>query len=238
MKFTDLKPLSVLATGLGAKVLLYGPPGTGKTPMIASLPNSVMCCVENGLSSVKNSSTLAKDCYNFNEFDDYYRWFVGSKEADQFQTGVFDSLTQIANLALEEKKRVNSHGMKAYGEMAEYVLGVVHKLCLIPKKNIIFTAQMATEEIPLPNQGPFTDEPETFKYNRPLFPGRVLSKQIPHSIDEILYVHNCRRPDPTNSFGPAIATTDTGTAMARSRCGKLAPLEPADLNYLFSKINS
>lgn len=235
MNASNLVTVGQLAQKSGAKVILYGPPGTGKTPTAMMLPNSVTAVVEKGLASVRNSNTMCADCDNFQKIDEFYKWFLNptSKDARKFSTHIIDSLSKLCKIALAHYELTVKDPRQAYQKMAKFVINIITGLQQIPNLNVLYLAQMATEEVVVP--GPLPGQILTRPYNRPLFPGKQLDKDIPHEIDEIWYVDNVNRPD--GVYGPAVHTKDSGKAMARSR-HYLNDLEPLDLVYLFNKINA
>lgn len=239
MNASDLIPVGQLAERTGAKILLYGPPGTGKTPMAMSLPNSVACITEPGTRSVRGYSTPCAKCYDYKSVVEFFKWFCdpNSKDVYQFQNLIIDNLTKLADIVLEFEKTRNKDPRKAYGNLLDYVLGVVNYLQTMANMNVIFITQMQTLEVVVPGGLPIPGQIQTKPYNRPLFPGQKLDEKVPHAIDEVLYVHRRHRPD--GIFGTCILTKDNGEAMARSRTpDRLAELEPPDLAYIINKLNS
>jgi hypothetical protein len=174
-------------------------------------------------------------CPTFETIDEFFKWFCNpnSKDVAMFDTLVIDSITALADIVLEYEDRRNKDIRQAYQKMAKYVMGIVNFLQNMPNMNVVLIAQQGTEELTLPGVVPGTTQSHTRHF--PMFPGNVLKEKVPHIMDEVLYVHRCRRPD--NTVGPAIATVDIGKAHAMSRCGNLAPLEPPNLLEIFNKIN-
>lgn len=238
MNSRNLVPVSQLAAKKGTKVILYGKPGTAKTPMVMQLPKAVACVTESGLSSVANCQMASYGCFDFKSIKEFFDWFLNpaAKDVYQFQTLIIDSLSKLCDIALQHYQSRNSHGLKAYGEMNDFVMDIVEKLQKMPNMNVIFNCQMLTEEITVPTNLPGVTN--TVKYNSPLFPGNKLTAKILHEIDEIWFVKNVQRPQWNLGYGPAIHTADNAEFMARSRSlVQLDPVEPPDLNYIFRKIN-
>lgn len=239
MNSSNLVHVTRLVEKCGAKMLVYGEPGTAKTPMAFSLPNAVACVTETGLSSIRQSNVMAYNCQDYASIDEFFKWFCfsNSKDVYKFNTLIVDSLSRLTDIVIEFYKSRNKNLQKAYGDLADYVLKIVHHLHDMPNMNVVFLAQMFQEQQPIPGAMPVNGSLPTIPYNVPLFAGQKLMEKIPHIMNEIYYVKKLHRPD--GIYGPAIITNDTnGEAMARSRCGKLNTLEPPDLNYIFSKINS
>lgn len=237
MNSRNLVPVSQLAAKKGTKVILYGEPGTAKTPMVMQLPKAVACVTESGLSSVANSNMASYGCFEFKQIKEFFDWFLsGSRDVYQFQTLIVDSLSKLCDIALQHFQKRNSHGMKAYGEMNDFVMDIVERLQKMPNMNVVFNCQMLKEDITVPTDIPTITK--TAKYCSPLFPGNKLTAKILHEIDEIWFVRNVQRPQWNLGYGPAIHTADNVEYKARSRSlVQLDPIEPPDLNYIFRKLN-
>lgn len=228
----NFKPIGQLGAQRGIKAVLYGPPGTGKTPMAASLTNAVVAAHEPGLLSVRGLNTPAIELFTAQDVREFYKWVFGSTEIQKYDTLVVDSVSQLAEILLREHQSTTSHGMQAYGKMAEEVLEIISELFFMPSINVVLIAKHSTETITM-RRGL---EEVTVELAKPYLPGRKLGIDVPHLFDEIWYAHKTTIP----GVGPttAIQTQHSETAVARDRSGKLAPLEPPNLNQIFAKINS
>jgi hypothetical protein len=218
MQAIDLKPASTFAKTFGVKILCYGPPGVGKTPMINKAPRPVLLATEPGLLSMRNSNVPTFIAPTVAKVDDFMKWFEHSTEAKNFDTLCIDSLSQMCDIALVDAKKKSSHGLKQYGDMAEYIMPYIERLYFMPAKNMFLIAK---EEV---------TETGT---RRPSFPGKVLPVQIPHKYDCILRLAKSQVPGVGEQL--AFQCNASYDVIARNRTGTLGDFEPADLGLLIQK---
>lgn len=221
MNINQLKPAREFASRYGVKCLAYGPPGSGKTPLINTAPRPVLCVVEPGMLSMRNSNVPAFEADTPAKFDEFFKWLTETKEAAAFDTIGIDSISQLAEIILREEEKKNSHGLKAYGNMAERVYDYLHKLYYLPNKHIYLIGKQET----------YTTDSGSMR--RPYFPGKELNVKVPHLFDEILHIAVANIPGAGQH--KCIRTAATFDIMARDRSGNLAEFEPLDLTALFNK---
>lgn len=222
MNINQLKPASQLAQRFGAKSLIYGAPGSGKTPLINTAPSPVLCVVEPGMLSMRNSTIPAWEAYTAEKIDEFFKWLFESKEASKFDTVAIDSISQLAEIFIIQELKRNKDGRKAYGEMSRRVMEILNNLYYMPQKHVVLIAKQTTVE-----------ENGTQK-RRPFFPGQDLNVKVPHMYDEILHVGLAVIPGQAKPV-TAIRCKESFDVMARDRSGMLNEYEPPDLNYLFNK---
>lgn len=225
MNIAQLKPASQLAGRFGVKALIYGGPGSGKTPMMNTAPRPVACVTEPGMLSMRTSNIPAWEAYDDNKIDEFLKWLHESKEASQFDTVCFDSVSQMAEIYLIKEVNRNKDGRKAYGELSRTMMEILTKLYYMPNKHIYLICKQTHSE-----EGGINKR-------KPYFPGQDLNVKVPHLFDEILHIGLTQVPgivQPTR----AIRTVETFDITARDRSGKLAELEPPDLGHIFNKIMS
>jgi hypothetical protein len=218
-----LKPVGALSQRYGWKGCIYGGPCTGKTPLLMTAPHAVHAFAESGLSSVRK--VMDQPGYMMRthaDMRDYVLWCVGSAEARQFQTKTFDSYTQMADVILDEEKKINKDPRKSYGNMAEKMMELMHLLFFAPECHVLGLCKETLLEIE--GQG---------KKFRPLFPGQALDAAIPHLFDSFWRLELVQ--DGKGGMARAIRTKESYTAFARERTGNLAELEPPDMTYLINK---
>lgn len=221
MKMSDLRPAGDFAQRFGVKALAYGPPGYGKTPAIITAPRPLLCLCEPGAASLKGSTVPAWEAYTVPKFTEFFRFITESAEAKNFDTVGIDSLSQLAESVVKEEMKREKHGLKAYGNMARFIMDVCEALYFMPQKHLYLVAKQGV-----------IDEGGVMR-KRPFFPGQDLNVRIPHLFDQILYVGEAVIP----GVGPtaAIHSRNSPTMMARDRYGKLAEFEPVNLSYIFAK---
>ena len=222
MNLQDLKPASEFAKIYGCKVCCYGPPGHGKTPLVNSAPRPILLATEPGLLSMRGSTVPTFQAFDTKKIDEFFDWFMKSNDSKQFDTLAIDSGSELAGISLAESLNRNKHGMKAYGDMAEYVETHLRKLYFMPNKHIFIIAK---QEI-------ITES----NFKRPYFPGKYLPVQIPHLFDFILNLDI--HPVPGMGQVKALQCAETFDRMARARTGNLNMYEPPDLGALFRKAMS
>lgn len=221
MQAKDLRPLGQLAQFNGVKCIGYGPAGSGKTPVAVTAPKPVFLAIEPGLLSVRDATIPAWLADTPAKIEEFFNWLFGSHEAKNFDTVVIDSVSEWCELVLQKTMKANSHGLKAYGDMAEEVLKRITQLYYMPQKHMY----LICKETNMEEQG--------VNKLRPYFPGKEVYKEINHKFDLIMHagLHNV----PNAGIQKSFCTNATFDIHARDRSGKLAQFEPMDLSYIFSK---
>lgn len=238
MNERDLKPAGELAKRYGVKSILYGKAGTGKTPLINTAPRPVLLVVEPGLLSMRASKIPAYEAPTRKQVEEFFKWFFGSAEARKFDTLAIDSISQVAEIILEDEKRRQKHGMKAYGAMSESVIDLANKLFYMPQKHIVLIAKNGYfdngKQTVIQGGEVIT---ETVKQARPFFPGQDLNVRMPHLFDNVLHLGEVSMPGFSKPV-KALRTVETSEIFARSRSGTLNELEEPNLTALFNKAMS
>lgn len=226
MQMKDLKPASSFAQNYGFKAIAYGPPGEGKTPLIKTAPRPVMLVCEPGMGSMRDAHNIpAWEGYTPAKCAEFFDWVSKSNEAKNFDTVCIDSFSQYAEIELKQALSKNTHGLKAYGVMAEIVNERAHLLYYMPQKHVY----LVCKETVIDEGG--------VKKRRPYFPGQDLNVKMPHLFDAILHVSKAQIP---GFIKPQLAIRTLGTldVMARirtSRSDVFSELEPPDLAALIAK---
>lgn len=225
MQLSDLKAAGDFATQFGVKCLLYGPPGSAKTPILNTAPRPVLLATEPGLLSMRGSKIPTWEANTPARIDDFFKWFFSSAETKNFDTLGVDSVSQMADIYLQQSLKDNKHGMKAYGEMAESTMGHLRTLYYTRYKN---TYLICKEEIKnIDNQ----------VVKRPYFPGQVLPIDVPHMYDIIARLAKTNVP---GQQGETLAFQCIGNynVIARNRTGNLDMFEFPDFGALVKKAMS
>jgi hypothetical protein len=233
MQLKDLKPASQIAANMGVKSILFGPPGSAKTPMVLTAPRPVLCAIEPGLKSIRNSNVPTWEAYDAKRLDEFFEWITRSSEIKNFDTIWFDSISQGAELVLGDMQGQYKNGKQAYGKFAEKVMQWMNQLFYMPQKHIVLLAKegfrdktIFTVENGIPKQ-------VEIKMSIPYFPGQELNIKIPHLFDETLY--SCKTIIPRVGEVRALRTRDTETIFARDRSGMLNEYEEPNFTALFNK---
>ena len=217
-----------LAGQYGIKTVITGPPGSGKTPLMGTAPRAIVLALEPGYRSVRNQNFPCWNAINdLKSAEDFFAWLFGSNEAKQFDTVGFDSWSQLCDLVLNKFKAKNSHGLKAYGEMADQIYGWAEKLFYLQQKHVVMLCKQETVYMPGPG-------PDPIQFSRPYFPGKNLIIQIPHLYDEFWALDEFIVPG-VNGKVSALLTKKRNDRMVRSRSGNLNEYEPPNLTDIFAK---
>ena len=141
----NIQPISTIARGQGAKLIIYGPPGSGKTPLCVNTSDALIMLTEPGTLSVRNSTTPAVQCYAVNQIKDFCSWLRSdSKEKLQFKTICVDSISEWCSIyirhfeAIPTKAGNQQDGKKVYGDMARAVIKELNYLYYVSNFNIVF----------------------------------------------------------------------------------------------------
>lgn len=99
-----------------SKDLICGVPGVGKSSLAANYPNPLFIDVEGSTEKLDVARTEAK---TYSELIEVVNWILTSKESDEFETIVFDTIDWIENIVIKEILRVDHTSSiadhKAYG---------------------------------------------------------------------------------------------------------------------------
>lgn len=187
MNFTTADQLS---GAIGLKFLVYGPAGVGKTALAATLPNPLIITAENRVQSLKTSSleglfgagrpdiAYGAPVVQVETTDDIvqvYNWLIKSPDAQFFQSIVIDSLTEVAEIVLENAKPQVKDNRQAYLEVLDKTMDMLRLFRNLPK-HLYCTTHADYDK----------DEVGVSRWS-PSLPGRQLGKRIPHLFDIVAY---------------------------------------------------
>lgn len=223
----------------GVKVLVYGDSGMGKTLLAATMPAPVLISAESGLLSLKPKNVervfgLADPSVTYNmpvilvrnvdDLTEAYNWCLKANEARQFQSVGLDSLTEIAEVVLNNAKRQVKDPRQAYGELIEKMETLIRAFRDLPGKHVYMAAKME----------PMKDELTGIVRFGPSMPGAKLGPKLPYYFDEVfrLAVNKDGQGNPYRYF----QTQPDLQFVAKDRSGALASIERPHLSHCFSKI--
>jgi hypothetical protein len=220
MNQNDLRPAGDFARMFGVKSLVYGPPGSGKTPLLNTAPRPVLLACESGMLSMRGSQVPTwQTGDNPARIDEFFKWFMDSKEAKNFDTLGIDSVAEMASIYLRDAKHRYADGRKQYGIMYDKVTAHLTNVYYMPQKHVYAICKQGRVE---GGAGVM-----------PLFPGQALNSEIPHQYDFILHLDIKNIPNAGQH--KAFQTQTSIDVMARHRTGNLDFFEPPDLSKLFAK---
>jgi hypothetical protein len=152
-------------------------------------------------------------------------WLRSSQEAAQFRTLFCDSGSDIAEVILANEKKNTKDPRKAYGEVLDQTVALIRDFRDTPGKHVVILAKQEYQK----------DEQTGAMVFGPSFPGSKLGQQMPYFFDEVFQI--ARYVDrATGQAYHMMLTRPNGQYVAKDRSNRLDEYEPADLNYVFSKI--
>lgn len=236
MQFTTT---SAAARVNGVKCLVYGGAGMGKTLLCASAPAPLILSAEAGLLSLTHNNIdrvfgVAQPGITYDvpvivikdvdDLTDAYNWCNNSAEARQFQTICLDSLSEIAEVVLNNAKRQVKDPRQAYGELMEKMETVIRLFRDLAGKHVYMSAKME----------PAKDELTGVVRYLPSMPGTKLGPKLPYFFDEVFRLGVQRASDGTQFR--FLQTQPDLQYEAKDRSGALGPMEYPHLGSVFSKI--
>lgn len=235
-KFTTAQDASAMN---GVKVLAHGESGVGKTVLTATLPTPVLISAESGSLSLKtenlirlfgpNNPTVTYNMpmiliENIDDLIDAYNWCASSAEARQFQSVGLDSLTEVAEVILNNAKKQVKDARQAYGELISKMENTVRLFRDLPQKHVLMVAK--TE--PLKD-----DLSGVIKYS-PAMPGSKLGPKLAYFFDEVFYVGVNNHPQ--HGKYRYLQTQPDLQRVAKDRSGALAEMEAPNMTSVINKI--
>lgn len=236
LNFTDANSASQMS---GIKALVYGGAGAGKTVLMATAPTPVLISAESGALSLKQSNLerlygAGNPYITYNmpiievktveDLQDAYNWCANSPQAAGFQTVGLDSISEIAEVVLNNAKRQVKDPRQAYGELIEKMETLVRSFRDLPGRNVIISAKME----------PTKDELTGVVKYGPAMPGAKLGNKLPYFFDEVFRLGIGQTPQ--GEKYRFLQTQPDLQFEAKDRSGALAPVETPVLSAVFAKI--
>lgn len=221
LKFTTTDKAAQLN---GVKVLVYGQAGAGKTVLASTAPAPFLISAEGGELSLRHVQMPMVKVTTVDDLRDVYAWCERSAEAKQFQTICIDSLSEIAEVVLNNAKRQVKDPRQAYGELIEKMETTIRMFRDLPGRNVYMSAKME----------PTKDELTGVVKYGPAMPGKQLAVKLPYFFDQVF-----RLGINKTTQGESYRFLQTQPDMqyeAKDRSGALAAVEPPHLAQLFNKI--
>lgn len=223
----------------GVKAMVYGGAGMGKTVLMATAPVPLLISAESGALSLRKANLERLygvgnphitydmpmiEIKTVDDLTDAYNWCATSPQAAGFHTIGIDSISEIAEVVLNNAKRQVKDPRQAYGELIEKMESVIRLFRDLPNKHVVITAKME------PSKDELTG---VVKYG-PAMPGAKLGNKLPYFFDEVLRlgVNKTQAGEPYRF----LQTQPDLQYEAKDRSGALAPIEAPILSAIFAKI--
>ncbi len=212
----------------GIKICVHGPAGVGKTVLASTCgAPTILLSAEAGLLSLSGVSDSAKSqigvmqIHTSEDVGVAYNRLMAEKLADWV---VIDSLSEIAEVLLSDKKKGVNDPRKAYGEMADEMMDMIRLFRDMPGYNVMMTAK----------QTRYTDGSSGTSMYIPMLPGKQVPDQIPYMFDELFALRVI--PDAEGNMQRVLQTGRDVQYEAKDRSGKLAMYEYASIESIAAKI--
>lgn len=137
-----------------------------------------------------------------------------------------DGIDDIGEKVLKEFQKKNSNGLKAYGEMADYIRDWMFRVRDIKGASVIFTCHLDNDE---------KDEETPYK---PLFPGKMTTKVLNNWFDLIGCLRIVKVSDNTNQRLIQFDRSVDSRFAVGDRSGALEGFEPPNIKTIFDKIHN
>lgn len=223
----QVKNTNDIATDGHVKVCVYGPSGIGKTSLAKTLPKDevlILNC-EKGLLSVAGAGIDYVDVFSTKDLADAFQQLTENQDwMRKYKTIIWDSTSDMAETVFAEECEKYADKRQAYGSMAALMLCFIKQFRGLDY-NVVFITKLDH----------IKDEITGGLMFGPMFPGQQLPKQMPYIVDAMLAL----RPTVPDADGKVQRFVQTGPDFqwsAKDRSGQLAQNEPADLQWIFDKI--
>ena len=212
----------------GIRSLIYGRAGVGKTMLVATCTNPLLLSIEGGTLSLspeniekifqRRAAIPILEIKTAQEL----RAAIKSPYLKKATTIYVDSLSELAELVLAEKKEEQADQRKAYGDMFDEVVKMLRKFFKL-KKDLVFTAKLGYSK--------------KEDYAVPAMPGGQLGPYVAHLFDEV-FIMRVKDDAKLSTSKRILQTWPNEDFDAKDRSGKLGRLERPDIQSIFNKIRS
>ena len=203
---------------LHVNILVYGAAGVGKTRLISTLDSPLIISAEAGLLSLADESI---DYVTVATMQDLWEAYELAASGN-YKSVALDSLSEIAEIVLQNEKKISKHGQSAYLYLNERFLEIVRGFRDLPM-DVFMIAKMARDR----------DEFGQTIYG-PAMPGQKLAPDVVYQFDEVFCLRKETSPD-GKSESMLMCHTD-GVYQAKDRSGALETWEEPDLGAIIEKV--
>jgi len=207
----------------GVKLLVYGQAGAGKTSLIPTLPTPIVLSAEGGLLSISGSDTPYIEIKTIDDLFEAYEWLTTTDEGKTFNSIALDSISEIAEVCLDNEKKIAKDPRQAYGEMQTKMADIIRAFRDIPNRHVLMTAKLEKQ----------ADEMGRILY-APSMPGNKTGQALPYFFDEMLALRV--EKDAEGNTQRALMCDSDGLWAAKDRSGKLDAWEAPNLGEIIAKI--
>lgn len=203
--------------------IIYGQAGIGKTYLCGTAPKPLILSAEDGLLSLAGKDIDFIKITKFQDLINVYNEVQKSKEHG-YETICIDSLSEVCEVILAERKLEERDPRQAYGKMADEIIAAVRKFKKLPY-HTFFIAK----------QGRIEDQMTGKQSYGASFPGKVLPDNMPYQVDLILAMRIGKHEGKEYRY---LQSAPDIQYEAKDRSGALSSKEQPDLTALITKIRN
>jgi hypothetical protein len=209
----------------GLKLLVHGPSGSGKTTLCATTGEpTVIISAEAGLLSLRNHNIPVIEVKTIQDVHEAYQFVLESAEAKHFRYVCLDSISEIAEVVLNNEKKATRDPRAAYGALVEQMTDLIRAFRDLPARNVYFSCK----------QERVKDEATGAVMYGPGMPGQRLATSLPYFFDFVMALRV--EKDPEGKTTRWLQTGRDFTHEAKDRSGALDMFELPDLAAIAKKI--
>lgn len=236
-----IKSSKSLTSKGGIKVAVHAAAGMGKTMLAASCPKPILIlCERTGADSLTPANIKAVwgkakgittdipiiEAYTTADIEEAINY---CRESDDYETIVFDSVSELSKIKLKEEKPLYKNTMQAYGAMAEHIDDLIRAM-RDDDKNWVFLFHSDHDAV-------YDDEGNpSASHFVPGFEGRKMQNEFPYLIGDVYCLVN--EFDDEGEERRMLRTRQGDTPFyAKNRRGRLSELEAPHMGSVFWKLN-
>lgn len=211
----------------GIKVLVHGPAGAGKTSLCATTgAPTIIISAESGLLSLRGHDIPVIEVKSIDQLYEAYDFVTNTEEGRAFNWVCLDSISEIAEVVLNNAKKTVKDPRQAYGQLAEQMTDLMRAFRDLPGRNVYFSCKQERAK----------DEQTGAMLYFPSMPGNALKSGVSYFFDEVfaLRVEKDADGNPTRW----LQTSRDFNYEAKDRSGCLDMFEFPNLAEIAAKISS
>lgn len=221
--FSDVQFTDTSVSDSWIKVLLYGGSGAGKTTILGTLSTMLIVSAERGTKSIRSKNLPVATIKGQAGLEQIINGARGGTFSGWGCTALgIDSLTEIAEVLLIEKKLEYKDPRQAYGATQDVMLQFVRELRDLEGMDVFATAKQDT----------VADSEGSLLFG-PAMPGKKLGPALPYFFDGV-WVARVMGSGTSRQY--KIQTGSDFQYSAKDRSGTLAEFEEPDLPQIINKI--
>lgn len=221
-----IKPVEAYIEASGIKCTVYGGAGVGKTRLALTCPRPLYVSCEKGQRSLNGSGIpCTPEVSRLAELVNIHNWLLNSKEAQQYDTIIVDSVSELAENVLKIEKGNTRDGRLAHEAASENVIfHILNSWRDLPRKHVYMIAREEYRE----------DSITKVRQFMPSMPNGKMIRVLPYKFD-YLFRYVQQLDVATGALWEGLQCQADATAVAKDRSGRLNKWEPPNLGALFAK---